>query len=42
MPAAEVILQPRTRPFRLATLLVTLRIAGRDFDLLALTRIVVD
>jgi hypothetical protein len=42
MPAAEVILQPCIRPFRMAPLLVTLRLAGREFYLLAMTRIVVD
>ncbi len=42
MAPAEVILQPRIRPFRLATLLVALRLAGCDFDLLAAPRIVVD
>jgi hypothetical protein len=42
MPAAEVILQPRIRAVRLATLLVTLRLARGEFDLLVLTWIVVD
>lgn len=42
MPAAEIILQPTIRPFRLAALLVSLRLAGREFDLLATALVVVD
>jgi hypothetical protein len=42
MPPAKIIFQPRIRPFRLATLLVPLRLGRREFDLFATARVVVN
>ena len=42
MPATKIILQSPVRPFCAGAFLVSLRLAGREFDLLATARVVVD